>query len=147
MEKLKIYLAGAIIKESEEFCRSWRDFVKHYLEDKNIKFLDPIKGKDLDKDYNSKLIYTSDMRMVNKADIILAEMCLKDRPYIGTSMELQEAFREGKTIFLWGKANKGHYFLETIADEWYDSLEYAVMDLKKFTSEIMKGEKRFLERE
>lgn len=100
-----IYLAGAIDKTYEIYCRQWRKLFYKF------EVIDPIKDKDLNDTYSVDYIYETDMESVKTCDLIVAELML-NTPYIGTSMELQEAHMTFKDIIL--ITNKDHYFLNYI---------------------------------
>jgi len=111
-----IYLAGAIDKNHQTFCREWRNEVEDFLDNiYGIKIINPIKGKDLNKEYDPDDIYYQDLNAVRDSDIIFAEMVL-NRCYIGTAIELHHANMYNKDIIVWGRTHDEHYFIRSIME-------------------------------
>ena len=99
-----IYLAGAIDHVSPEFATLWRRYAARKLEKVGYHILDPTAGKDLKapSDYTPEHIVETDKAMIDRSDIILAEMSKVNIPYVGTSMEIHYAWERGKEIVVWG---------------------------------------------
>lgn len=103
-----VYLAGAIDKVSPEFATRWRRDATERLTAAGYSVLDPTQGKDLhtpgvnDTVYTPEEIVETDLDMIRRSDIILAEISKKDVPYHGTSMELAYSKMYGKRVIVWG---------------------------------------------
>ena len=129
-----VYLAVAISQKHEKYCREWRNtFKEHFSDEPRLKFIDPIEGKDLHKEYHPEEIYREDMKNIGKSDIILAEYMIEGYDHIGTLMELQEAYQQNMGIIVFGDKNRGHYFLEYIIDYWPHTMAEATENLKEMT--------------
>jgi len=112
----RVYLSGAICKEQEAFCRSWRNRIRNCLADRyDIVLLDPIEDKNLDNEYDPEKIVKDDLSMVRSSDLFVAEMTMKDYSYIGTSMEMSFAYMLSIPIYIWGNAWKDHYFIQVMS--------------------------------
>lgn len=116
-----VYLGGSICKEEEKFCREWRNKIKESFKKYDIKFIDPIEGKDLNKEYDASEIFYEDTQNVIECDLFVAEMT-KDYSYIGTSIEIFCAGQTGSPVYVWGKQHEGHYFLQHLIDKRVDRL-------------------------
>jgi len=135
---MRIYLAGAIDKCNEDFCRSWRNAVKRGVGADDVSFIDPIEDKDLEKTYSPRYIYETDIDAVEGADVVFAEMVIPDRCYIGTAIELHHAFQHGIPIIVWGHVHEDHYFLRHIVPTRVKSFARAVSCLK-MVCELQRG--------
>ncbi len=113
-----VYLCGAIEGLSKEQAFAWRDIAKRELGGRYI-VLDPL---DNDDRMTEKEIFEADIKNVEEADIILTEMSHPDKAYIGTSMELWHAYRLGKEIIVWGRANQKNLFLNQVTTERFGML-------------------------
>lgn len=137
-----IYLAGSINPDLELFCREWRNSATLYLEEKGFEIINPIKDKDLTKNYNYEDIVNQDLYNVSNSDLVLAEMTWKDYPYVGTSIELYHAYLHGIPTIVWADKNYDekkdkNYFMKFFATEIYSNLPFALWFINsKF--EIMK---------
>lgn len=110
MDKLKVYLSGAIKKTSNEF-QSWRDQCFDYNQYyNNLKFIDPNRYFN----YTNKLPQTERqcldlfMYQVEQSDILLVNLdhsCVS----CGTLAEIEHAFCHNIPIIGFGK----------ITDSWY----------------------------
>ena len=122
---IKVYLAGSIREDRENFCRFWRMCVENYFrDDEDVEFLNPIAGKDLSKEYDPAEIYEEDIECVKESDIIFVEYSRDDYPYVGSTMELQLAHYLDKDIIMWGMRHKGHPFIEAIMKYNYRSSSF-----------------------
>lgn len=96
MSKPLIYLAGAIDGISVDDAKEWRNEVKEKLSD-IYDFIDPTEF------YGTTVeIVEAGFDGVGRCDLVLAEMNRTDRPYVGTSMEIREAFTQNKLVIVWG---------------------------------------------
>jgi len=127
-----VYLAGAIHHVPPEFALEWRRQATEALK-RYYRILDPTADKDLYQPdvsvsvYTPEQIVTSDLKMIKKADIILAEISRTDLPYHGTSMELSYAYQWGKTIYVWGGCQS--YWVRYHATQIFDNLADALSHL------------------
>lgn len=127
-----VYLAGAIDRVSPEFAMSWRREATKRLEAAGYQVLDPTQDKNLEHPDVNTTLYTpeqiveADKAMIDKADIILAEISRPDIPYVGTSMEILYAWERGKKIFVWGGSRSYwiRYHAHFIFQDLTDALEY-----------------------
>lgn len=140
MSEVTVYLAGAISKKEEIFCRTWRNIIKDDLSDiENIKIIDPIQGKSLNQEYDPKEIFTQDIINVRKSDIIVAELMLEDYDHVGTAMEIQDAYvyDRNKEIIIWGDKHKDHYFIRHVANKIFGTDE--LYKLINYLKEVSQG--------
>lgn len=127
-----VYLAGAMDKVSPDFAIEWRQEAKGFLKPKGFEVLDPTEDKDLWKPgvhtvaYKPEEIVTADLKMISAADIILAELCRRDIPYHGTSMELVYACQWEKAVYVWGGCRSYwvRYHSDMIFEQLIQALEY-----------------------
>lgn len=125
-----IYLAGSICSDEEDFCRSWRKKATERLARKGFNIYNPISDKSLDKSYDPDYIFYTDMKMIEKSDILLVEMTREDYSYIGTSMEIFFAHQKKMPVYIWGNANKKNYFLRATVKKRFDELDHAIAYLE-----------------
>ena len=127
---LTIYLAGAMDKVPPEFAITWRLGAKTALTEAGHKVYDPTADKDLwnyechTRLYTPGHIVKSDLSMISKSDIILAEISRRDIPYHGTSMELVYAKQWQKRVYVWGGCKS--YWVRYHADKIFETMEDAV---------------------
>ncbi len=124
-KKWKVYLAGAVGLD-EAFVRGWREYAENFLNECGIDTLNPIKDREISPHYDPTDIVETDLEMVRQADIVLAEYSHDTYGYIGTSMEIREAYLQGKTIITWGDAYRNHYWLRYHANRCFGELEQAL---------------------
>ncbi len=104
----RIYLAGAIHHVTPEFATEWRKKAARELTPYGYAISDPTADKDLYHANCNTALYTpeyiveTDLANIAEADILLVEMSRKDVPYCGTSMEVRQAYLDGKIIIVWG---------------------------------------------
>lgn len=127
-----VYLAGAIAKVPPEFAVTWRRGARLALERHGYQVLDPTDGKDLfdpevHTSYKPEDIVIPDLKMIEQADIILAEISRTDVPYHGTSMELVYAQMQGKLVYVWGGCIS--YWVQYHADQVFATLSDALDEL------------------
>ena len=130
MNKLKIYLSGAIKLVNEEF-QSWRDRchdIKHDGFFVNLKFIDP----------NSYFNYTTKlpkndkqcldlfMWQIDHCDVLLCNLDYSDKS-IGTCMEIEHAYCNNIQIVAFGNNPDTWYpWAKERASVIYDDLEDAI---------------------
>ena len=127
-----VYLAGAMHHVPPEFATTWRIAAREVLLKAGFKVLDPTGGKDLldpkvhTTRYTPEQIVENDLKMIKKADIVLAEVSRTDIPYHGTSMEIAYAHRWGKVIYVWGgsKSYWIRYHATQIFERFEDALQH-----------------------
>jgi len=128
-----VYLAGAIDKVSPDFALSWRKAAKERLIAAGYQVLDPTDDKNLfsgtanTTDFTPADIVETDLNMIDRADIVLAEISRTDIPYHGTSMELVYAMQAGKLVIVWGGCRS--YWVRYHADCIFGVLEDALLYL------------------
>ncbi len=125
IDKPKVYLAGAIMA-GVGMCKEWRQTARERLEVAGIECLDPYEGKDASKCYDPAWIVENDLEMIHRADALLVEMSAPQHKYIGTSMEIRTAFMSYIPIFVWGDANKSHYWIQYHQTERFETLNKAL---------------------
>lgn len=94
---MKIYLSGPIFGRPSSESTGWRNNMKKLLSD--CEFLDPVDDGYVDADHPDKFdaIVDGDIQAITDCDVVIA---MVPRPSIGTSMELWEAYRQGKTVIV-----------------------------------------------
>ena len=108
MSKKTVYLAGGMSGITHDEATIWRRYARLRLEAAGYKVLDPTAGKDLDRPgenvsrYTPAEIVEGDLKMISESDIILAEVSREDKQYIGTAMEIRQAYLWDKLIIVWG---------------------------------------------
>ncbi len=135
----RVYLSGAICKEQESFCRSWRNRIKNSLSNRgDIILLDPIEDKNLDNEYDAEKIVKDDLFMVRSSDLFVAEMTMKDYSYIGTAMEMCFAHMLDIPIYVWGDAYKDHYFIQVMSTKRYKNIGQLINSIEDFCNQEWK---------
>lgn len=118
-----IYLAGSASKDVN-FSMEWREKAEALLPD--FKCLSPFRGRDLrnpDNFVEASEIVTRDLDDIHRSDIILAEMVFPDYNYLGTSMEIREAFVWNKPVMIWTPCWQNHYWIKYHATKCMPTLE------------------------
>lgn len=135
MSKKTVYLAGGMSGISHDEATIWRRYAKLRLEAAGYKVLDPTIGKDLDRPgenidrYTPEQIVEGDLKAISESDIILAEVSRTDKPYIGTAMEIRQAYLWNKMIIVWGGSES--YWIRYHANREFGRLETALRWLEK----------------
>jgi len=128
---LKIFLSGAI-EGVEEYGRSWRKSATEKLHLFGYDILDPTLI--VDKEYETpEEIVEKNLFLQRRADIILVEYMIKDRPYIGTDFELAWAkFNNQPAVVFCCDANKDRVYLKYMATKlalsMQDAIEYIAVN-------------------
>lgn len=122
---LKIFLSGAI-EGVEEYGRSWRKTATEQLHLFGYDVLDPTLI--FDKDYETpEEIVEKNLFLQRRADIILVEYMIKDRPYIGTDFELAWAkFNDQPAVVFCCESNKNRVYLKYMATKLASSMQDAI---------------------
>ncbi len=93
--KMKIYLCGPIHMISHHEAKEWRSIAKKRLSDK-FELLDPMRRNFRDSELlSANEIVQFCLQDIKDADIILVNY---SKASIGTSMEIREAYQQGKFI-------------------------------------------------
>lgn len=130
-----VYLAGAIDKVPADYAKGWRQEAAEKLLNLGFDVCDPTRGKDLDHSeanttlYEPKDIVETDLQAIAKSDILLVEMARDDRPYVGTSMEIRQAYIWGLFIVVWGSPTS--YWVRYHADAIVEDMDEAIEVIQK----------------
>lgn len=127
-----VYLAGAIDKNREKACREWRDLVSKELREVGINIINPIEGKELDKDYSAEEIVKEDIESIDRSNIVLAEVGIisPEYPYVGTSMEIMYSYMTNTPVYCWTNLSN-NLFLDYHVDYKSPTLIQIVYEIKK----------------
>jgi nucleoside 2-deoxyribosyltransferase len=122
---LKVFLSGAI-EGVEEYGRSWRKAATEKLHLFGYDVLDPTLI--FDKEYETpEEIVEKNLFLQRRADIILVEYMIKDRPYIGTDFELAWAkFNNQPAVVFCCDSNKNRVYLKYMATKLASSMQDAI---------------------
>jgi nucleoside 2-deoxyribosyltransferase len=126
-----IYLAGSINGHPIRSANKRRLTAQRELEQAGYVVLNPLRDRSDGIMTPSKEIVERDLKDIERANILLVEMNCYGMSYIGTSMEIREAYLKGKTIYLWGEANKTSHWLAYHATRRFKTLQQALDYLKK----------------
>ncbi len=118
-----VYLSGAIDCVDSYHAISWRDAATVALEALGVRVINPLRrGKEI----TAEQAVDGAMEDINDADIILVEVNDPAGGYIGTAIEIREAWRLKKPIIVWGLAFRDSKFLHYHATKTCQSLDYAL---------------------
>ena len=122
---LKVFLSGAI-EGVEEYGRSWRKAATEKLHLFGYDVLDPTLI--FDKEYETpEEIVEKNLFLQRRADIILVEYMIKDRPYLGTDFELAWAkFNNQPAVVFCCDSNKNRVYLKYMATKLASSMQDAI---------------------
>lgn len=86
---MKIYLAGKVAKQDDEFCEDWRSIYKNHIlnsgfNKEEISFVEPM-DKDLDE-ANFEMVYGHDCSLIKNCDLVIVNA--EEKTGIGTSQEI-----------------------------------------------------------
>lgn len=140
MNKLRIYLSGAVRLADEEF-QSWREQCLNFTKTgyyPNLKFVDPNSYFD----YKEKLPNTDKqcidlfMWQIEHSDVLLLNMDSSDIS-VGSGMEIEHAFCNGIPIIAFGsKHNTWYKWTEVRASAIFETLEEALDYITKSYANI-----------
>ena len=103
----QVYLCGPILTETDEEANTWRR--KAIKELDSFECLDPMRRQFSDEDLlGTNEIVQMDLEDVKNSDVILVNYN-KARPeteFVGTSMEVRDAWRAGKYIVVFSNKTK-----------------------------------------
>ena len=97
---MRIYLAGNMTDPHIDAV-SWRQQVKKSLPE--YEFIDPTELPSNIHISQVNYIVERDLRYVRESDLVLAELYNEHAQYVGTSMEIREAYIHGIPIIVWGE--------------------------------------------
>ncbi|RJX18527.1 MAG: hypothetical protein C4570_06515 [Ammonifex sp.] len=123
---ITVYLAGSIQGRTFADANEWRLQATALLVKRGYRVLNPLRGQKEGDVYCPQDVISADLMDVKMADIILVEMDTRDAACIGTSMEIREAYRQGKIVVLWGTANQASYWLQYHQTKWFPELRLAL---------------------
>lgn len=128
----KIYLSGSIDAHiDQDKPRAWREIATKELEQLGYTVINPMHNKE--KYTSTKQLVEADLADLKRCSTILVEMTFDNMPYIGTSMEIREAYNDFKEIIVFGEANQNSEFLKYHATRWVPTLEAAIGCLRRRT--------------
>lgn len=130
-----VYLAGSIDGHAcLEDAKTWRDEAAEVLVKAGYKVLDPLRWP-ADTYQDSGAIMQRNTVDIFMSDIVLTEMDNPAMSYIGTGIDIFQAYQFGREIILWGGANRGSHALKCYAPVRYetlgDALNYLVERIEK----------------
>lgn len=127
-----VYLAGSVQDHTSiQDANKWRLEAEDFLTKCGYRVLNPIRGKKHTIDGTPKEIVERDLEDIKVSDIILVEMDDLTKRYIGTAMEIRDAWINGKKIILWGMACRQHPWLKYHAHSWFHNLSGALYYLER----------------
>lgn len=124
---LKVFLSGAI-EGVEQYGREWRKSATYALHLAGYDVLDPTNIVDTGYETVEEIV-EKNLFLQRRADLLLVEYMLPDRPYIGTDFELAWAKANGQpaVVFACDK-NKSRVYLRymatKVASSMADAIEY-----------------------
>lgn len=122
---IKVFLSGAI-EEQEQYAVSWRKKATELLHLHGYDVLDPTSVVD-DLYETPEEIVEKNLFMQRRADILLVEYMIPNRPYIGTDFELTWAkLNNQPTIIFCCNENKNRVYLKFLATKLAHTMEEAV---------------------
>jgi len=122
---LKVFLSGAI-EGVEEYGRSWRKTATDMLLLNGYDVLDPTLIFDTGYETPEEIV-EKNLFLQRRADILLVEYMIKDRPYIGTDFELAWAkFNNQPAVVFCCDSNKNRVYLKYMATKLASSMQDAI---------------------
>lgn len=122
---IKIFLSGAI-EGVEDYGRSWRKSATQELHLRGYDVIDPTLVVDTEYETAEEIV-EKNLFMQRRADIILVEYMLPNRPYIGTDFELAWAkFNNQPAVVFCCDSNKGRIYLKYMATKLASSMQDAI---------------------
>lgn len=122
---IKVFLSGAI-EGQEQYAVSWRKKATELLHLAGYDVLDPTTV--VDTLYESpEEIVEKNLFMQRRADLLLVEYMIPNRPYIGTDFELTWAkLNDQPAIVFSCNENKNRVYLKFLSTKLASSMEEAV---------------------
>ena len=145
---MKIYLAGKVPKQDNEFCEDWRAVYKEYIlnttfDKEKIEFTNPM-DKNLDES-NFEMVYGHDCSLIKNCDLVLVNA--EDKTGIGTSQEILIAKYYKKYVVTVIPENtnycrKNITLMGRFIEKWihpfaYTSSDLIIEDIKKLDMEYI----------
>lgn len=122
---LKVFLSGAI-EGCEEYGVEWRKKATLMLNSIGYHVLDPTSVKDHGYDSPDEIV-EKNLFMQKKADIILVEYMIPNRPYVGTDFEMAWSKINGQPIIVFAcPENMNRVYLKYMATKVTASMEDAI---------------------
>jgi len=122
---LKVFLSGAI-EGVEEYGRGWRKAATELLHLNGYDVLDPTLIFDTGYETPEEIVQKN-LFLQRRADILLVEYMIKDRPYIGTDFELAWAkFNNQPAVVFCCDSNKNRVYLKYMATKLASSMQDAI---------------------
>lgn len=128
---LKVFLSGAI-EEVGIYATGWRRKATELLHLNGYDVLDPTIIVDTEYETPEEIV-EKNLFMQRRADILLVEYMIPNRPYIGTDFELAWAkFNNQPTVVFCCDSNKNRVYLKYMATKlascMQDAIEYIVIN-------------------
>ncbi|MDR7867790.1 MAG: hypothetical protein RIN56_13330 [Sporomusaceae bacterium] len=133
-----VYLCGAIDYVTGEYASEWRLAATAELEAIGVTVIDPTRDGALS--WTPQEVVERDLADIASADIVLVEMNNAAGGYIGTAMEIREAWEMGKIVIVWGQAFRNSKFLRYHVTKFCPSLDYALGYIEGMVAKLRKGE-------
>lgn len=122
---IKVFLSGAI-EGVEDYGRSWRKSATYALHLAGYDVIDPMNVVDHEYETPEEIV-EKNLFMQRRADILLVEYMLKDRPYIGTDFELAYAkLHNQPAVVFCCDSNKNRVYLKYMATKLAPTMQDAI---------------------
>lgn len=130
----KIYLAGAIEWQDDEYTTAWRRTAKtaaKAISGGRLEVIDPTFFDGAAQNLEPSEVVIRDTYLLHQADAILAD---GRKPGWGTAMEIKEAYAAGKLVVVWGCTRRS-LFLRHHTAKFVDTVPegieyiYSMLDL------------------
>jgi nucleoside 2-deoxyribosyltransferase len=139
MKPVRIYLAGPMDAETDEFMTRWRRQVwgafEHEIDDGYVELLDPCRRPHSD-DLTYDEIVTMDFTDIDNADLLLVDNRCKPRENTGTSIEMYRAKEQNTPVIGWyddaHKPSHVRIFMDWVVTKQAKSLNEAIDHIKEF---------------
>jgi hypothetical protein len=126
---ITVFLAGAVDGIDRKTATRWRRQAAQSLAAAKIQVIDPTDLIDPDVP-DPMFVVNPNLASIETADLILIEMNTPGYAYIGTAVDMREAWRMGKPIVVWGTQNRESHYLQFHATTICDTLEEAISVIK-----------------
>lgn len=139
-QPITVYLAGSIdAHATPDAATAWREEAAEVLTAAGYRVLNPLRWPADSYDDSAEIMRRNLVDLV-ASDIILTEMDNPGLAYIGTAIEIYQAWQLGKEIILWGRANRRSHALRYYAPLRYetlsDALNYLVLKKRGVVSNV-----------
>lgn len=121
----KVFVSGGIT-ENTFSSRAWRDYVEDRLAERGIVTLNPIRDRLLREERDFREIVDASTEHIRRSNLLLAEFTNPSHPYIGTSMEVKEAYSSGIPVVVWAGELRDHIWLRYHAGRIFEDLDEAL---------------------